>query len=77
MKSCSDRYFSNKQPKENIPMKTIYLFLFLALSSSLFAQGPRILIVTAHPDDETMFPVTVFKITRELRKHPMNSIFLS
>ncbi|AEI50111.1 LmbE family protein [Runella slithyformis DSM 19594] len=32
-----------------------------------FAQGPKVLIVTAHPDDETMFPVTVFKITRELK----------
>ncbi|CCH01363.1 LmbE family protein [Fibrella aestuarina BUZ 2] len=26
----------------------------------------RTLIVTAHPDDETMFPVTVFKLVREL-----------
>ncbi len=32
-----------------------------------FAQGPKVLIVTAHPDDETMFPVTIFKITRELK----------
>ncbi|MCE7043873.1 PIG-L family deacetylase [Dyadobacter sp. CY312] len=32
-----------------------------------FAQSPRVLIVTAHPDDETMFPVTIFKITHELK----------
>ena len=39
----------------------------LLLSACLFAQGPKVLIVTAHPDDETMFPVTVFKITHELK----------
>jgi LmbE family N-acetylglucosaminyl deacetylase len=48
-------------------MPNIYLLLLLLLSSNLYAQGPRVLIVTAHPDDETMFPVTVFKITRELK----------
>lgn len=36
-------------------------------SLTAFAQGPNVLIVTAHPDDETMFPVVVFKITRELK----------
>lgn len=41
--------------------------LFLLLSLNALAQGPKILIVTAHPDDETMFPVTVFKITHELK----------
>lgn len=41
--------------------------LFLLLSLNALAQGPNILIVTAHPDDETMFPVTVFKITHELK----------
>lgn len=29
--------------------------------------SPKVLIVIAHPDDETMFPVTIFKITRELK----------
>ncbi|NIJ51217.1 PIG-L family deacetylase [Dyadobacter arcticus] len=48
-------------------MKNIYLLLFLSLSSFVVAQSPRILIVTAHPDDETMFPVTIFKITHELK----------
>lgn len=41
--------------------------LFLLLSLNALAQGPNILIVTAHPDDETMFPVIVFKITHELK----------
>ncbi|KAA0990131.1 PIG-L family deacetylase [Dyadobacter aurulentus] len=48
-------------------MKNLYLCLFLLISNLAFAQSPRILIVTAHPDDETMFPVTIFKATRELK----------
>jgi len=47
-------------------MKNIYLFVFFISIYASYAQSPRILIVTAHPDDETTFPVTVFKITREL-----------
>jgi N-acetylglucosamine malate deacetylase 2 len=43
------------------------LLCLLLFSMSVFAQGPRVLIVTAHPDDETMFPATIFKITRELK----------
>jgi len=46
-------------------MKKTLFFLFISLN--ILAQGPKVLIVTAHPDDETMFPVTVFKITRELK----------
>lgn len=49
-------------------MKTSLKVLFILLfTSSLFGQGPKVLIVTAHPDDETMFPATIFKITRELK----------
>ncbi|WP_031528269.1 PIG-L family deacetylase [Dyadobacter crusticola] len=48
-------------------MKKLYLLLFLLFPVISYAQEPRILIVTAHPDDETMFPVTVFKTTRELK----------
>ncbi|WP_428658131.1 PIG-L family deacetylase [Runella sp.] len=44
----------------------IIIIVFLGALNG-FAQGPKVLIVTAHPDDETMFPVTVFKITRELK----------
>ncbi len=47
-------------------MNSLYYVLFLLTSLNAFAQGPKVLIVTAHPDDETMFPVVVFKITREL-----------
>lgn len=43
------------------------LVLFLVTSLHVLAQGPKVLIVTAHPDDETMFPVVVFKITHELK----------
>ncbi len=39
----------------------------LFLSTNLLAQSPKVLVVTAHPDDETGFSVTLFKITHELR----------
>ncbi|MBO0951240.1 PIG-L family deacetylase [Fibrella forsythiae] len=42
------------------------LILLLLLSTGVAAQSFKTLIVTAHPDDETMFPVTVFKLVREL-----------
>ncbi|RDB05582.1 PIG-L family deacetylase [Runella aurantiaca] len=48
-------------------MKSLLLYFLLLSAFSGFTQGPKVLIVTAHPDDETMFPVTVFKITRELK----------
>lgn len=47
---------------------TFFLISFLSISTySAYAQGPKVLVVTAHPDDETMFPATIFKITRELK----------
>jgi N-acetylglucosamine malate deacetylase 2 len=46
--------------------RSILLLLFLVFGKT-FAQSPKILIVTAHPDDETMFPATIFKITHELK----------
>lgn len=51
-------------------MKTKYLLLALSVclfSVALFAQGPKVLVVTAHPDDETGFSVTMFKIIHELK----------
>lgn len=49
-------------------MRILLTFLLLAFFSiSAYSQGPKVLIVTAHPDDETMFPATIFKITRELK----------
>jgi LmbE family N-acetylglucosaminyl deacetylase len=47
-------------------MKTLFLAFFCSYIS-VFSQGPRVLVVTAHPDDETMFPATLFKITHELK----------
>jgi len=48
-------------------MKHLACVFSLLFSFHVFAQGPKVLIVTAHPDDETMFPVTVFKITHEMK----------
>lgn len=45
------------------------LWLCCFLSGLLFAQspfGPKVLIVSAHPDDETTFPVVVYKIAHDL-----------
>ncbi len=47
-------------------MRSLLSTLFIFMSFSAFPQGPKVLIVTAHPDDETMFPVVVFKITHEM-----------
>ncbi len=45
-----------------------YLFLFMVLSSNVFAQaGPKVLVVNAHPDDETSFPILLYKITHDLK----------
>jgi LmbE family N-acetylglucosaminyl deacetylase len=53
-------------------MKYLFSKVFICsiLSMAFFqmnAQGPKVLVVTAHPDDETGFSVTVFKITQELK----------
>jgi LmbE family N-acetylglucosaminyl deacetylase len=51
-------------------MKLTKFFISAVLTiSSLIsvAQGPRVLVVTAHPDDETGVSVTMFKITKELK----------
>lgn len=50
-------------------MKKISLILCLLIASNLFAQqkdSTRVLIVTAHPDDESGFAASVYKITHEL-----------
>ena len=43
----------------------LFSLLFVVIFSN--AQGPKVLVVTAHPDDETGFSVTMFKITHELK----------
>jgi LmbE family N-acetylglucosaminyl deacetylase len=45
-----------------------FLLLALLFTGTLYAQqAPRVLIVIAHPDDETGFAATVYKITHELK----------
>lgn len=48
-------------------LSTLLAVVILFISPSLWAQGPKVLVVTAHPDDETSFSVTMFKITHELK----------
>jgi len=45
---------------------TILIFGSQISNKQLFANGPKVLIVTAHPDDETAFAATVYKITHDL-----------
>lgn len=59
-------------------MKQLLLFAALLISQVAVAQDtsyhPRALIVIAHPDDETGFAATVYKITKEL--HGTVDLFL-
>ena len=52
-------------------MKNKITLLFALFSVHLFAQlspaPPKVLIVIAHPDDETGFAATVYKITHEMK----------
>ncbi len=56
-------------------MKSTYLQYLLItgcsailFSSKLIAQtGPKVLVVNAHPDDETSFPIILYKITHDLK----------
>ncbi len=47
--------------------KTLMALCACFWATTLMAQGPKVLVVTAHPDDETGFSVTMFKITHELK----------
>jgi LmbE family N-acetylglucosaminyl deacetylase len=43
-------------------------FSLLLLSRFTFGQtGPNVLVVQAHPDDETSFPIILYKITHDLK----------
>lgn len=51
-------------------MKLITILITTVLTMNALisvGQGPRVLVVTAHPDDETGVSVTMFKITKELK----------
>jgi LmbE family N-acetylglucosaminyl deacetylase len=45
---------------------SICTLLFLGLYASSQNNGPKILVVTAHPDDETGMAATIYKVTHEL-----------
>jgi len=47
--------------------RTFFTVIYSLIAMSLFGQGPKVLVVTAHPDDETGFSVTMFKITHEMK----------
>lgn len=46
----------------------IYFLLIVLANSYSFSQvGPKVLVVNAHPDDETSFPIVLYKITHDLK----------
>jgi LmbE family N-acetylglucosaminyl deacetylase len=47
---------------------TLFLLLFMSLSLAALAAepGPRVLLVTAHPDDDALFAGAVYQITHAL-----------
>lgn len=50
---------------------SLYRIVFLMMlqifyAAIICAQGPRVLIVTAHPDDETAMAATIYKVTHDL-----------
>lgn len=67
--------FKNKDrllPHQSKPayMKPFACFLlFFVISRPVFSQlpkGPNVLVVTSHPDDETIFPVVLYKTVHDL-----------
>jgi N-acetylglucosamine malate deacetylase 2 len=55
---------------KNTYLQTLVVILSCAIlfTSQLTAQtGPRVLVVNAHPDDETSFPIILYKITHDLK----------
>ena len=50
----------------NLLFAALPLFGLLSSASAQSGEGPSVLIVTAHPDDEAMFAGAVYKITHEL-----------
>lgn len=48
-------------------MKTLYLLSFFILQATLIASDtPKVLLINAHPDDESGCAATVYKITKEM-----------
>lgn len=45
----------------------VVLLLACLFSMPCIAQGPKVLVVTAHPDDETGMAVVIYKITHDLK----------
>ena len=47
--------------------KTTLILLASIFSLSALAQGPKVLVVTAHPDDETGMAAVIYRITHDMK----------
>ncbi len=51
----------------DLKFTVVTFFLLVVLNSNIFSQsGPKVLVVNAHPDDESSFPIILYKITHDL-----------
>src|ERR1041384_8035313 len=57
-----------------MPRIVLVIACLLAAHIALAQDTPRVLIVIAHPDDESTFAATIYKITKEL--HGVADLFL-
>lgn len=59
------KLFQNPMPAFKV-IQIVFLLFFLR-SVAAAQTGPAVLVVNAHPDDETSFPILLYKITHELK----------
>ena len=57
---------SIRYSREGLKMQAGPLLVLLVLCGFAWATGPRVLMVQAHPDDETMFAGLLFKTSHDL-----------
>ncbi len=50
----------------HLMLRFVIVLILAAALTARAAEGPRVLLINAHPDDESGCAVTVYKITREL-----------
>lgn len=60
-------YFYQKGSKHKVAFLLLSIFIFIKIASAQPSPVIKILLVTAHPDDEAVCAATVYKITHDLK----------